>query len=195
MSYNNNFHHRRSTRLQGCDYSAPGFYFITICAKNREHLFGEILDGEMRLNDDGEIAKQYWGNVSKYYDQIFIDSMVVMPNHLHVIVLIVNGSRGGVTPPLPRANYFPTLGQIIGYYKYQTTKIINEKNDLIGRKIWQRNYYDRIIRNEKSLQKIRDYIINNPFNWQLDIENPINFSKLTEKEAEKSREKFYQSFD
>lgn len=120
---------RRSIRLPGYDYSQENYYFVTICAINRRCLFGGIDNFEMRLNAFGEYVKDFWLDVEKYFVNIEIDELIVMPNHLHVIIIIhddifrQNGeNQGGETPPLHPIRIKPSIGQIIGYYKYQTTK-------------------------------------------------------------------------
>jgi len=184
------FDGRRSIRLKGYDYSQVGMYFITICAKDRHNLFGEIKNEEMILNELGKYVNEFWCRITEHFVNIDLDEYIVMPNHLHGIIFINDcwgavsapiitvsdislSSKGGETPPLQ-----PTLGQIIGYYKYQSTKQLNEMNKTVGKSVWQRNYYEHIIRNEQSLDKIRNYICNNPGNWQTDIENPQTYQKF-----------------
>lgn len=167
------FHNRRSIRLPEYDYSKEGAYFVTICAKGRQCIFGEIKDGMMCLSKYGMIIENWWNGLSERYTGVVLDRYVVMPNHLHGIIIITDGAirRGEVPSPLRGAKKH-TLGQILAYYKYQTTKSINEYDNLPGRKIWQRNYYEHIIRNEKSYDKISQYITENPLYWARDEENP-----------------------
>lgn len=181
-------HHRRSIRLQGYDYSSAGAYFVTMVAWHRECLFGEIVNGEMRLNRYGEIVRKWWDEISKHFQGVETSAFVIMPNHVHGIIFIIerrgtvpvpddktlNDVRGGETPPL-RA---PTLGQIIAYFKYKSTKEMNLlDNTGTVTKFWQRNYYEHVIRNEKDLQNITDYMDANPLSWDDDDENPININK------------------
>jgi REP element-mobilizing transposase RayT len=164
MKYNPEIHQRKSIRLKEYDYSQSGYYFITICTKDREQLFGEINEGKMLLNDYGEIVLNSWNNLPNYNSNIGLDYFCIMPNHIHCILIIER--KGGVTPPLPIK-----LGNIIAYFKYQTTKQINIIQNTPGQPIWQRNYYEHIIRNEKELFEIRKYIEYNPLNWPEDEYN------------------------
>ncbi|MBK5285583.1 MAG: transposase [Bacteroidia bacterium] len=188
MKYNPEIHHRRSIRLKGYDYSQAGLYFITICTRDRQCLFGKIADGEMVLNDAGKIAKDYLKNVPEKYNQTRMHEFVVMPNHVHAIIEITDG---GVRPdvgaihesPLhessPPASSKPEsplrdqrrkmlLSKIMGWYKMNVAKQINIIRLTEGTPLWQRNYYEYIIRNKKSYQTIADYIINNPAKWDDD---------------------------
>ncbi len=163
----NNLPQRKTIRLPGYDYTAFGYYFITICVQNREMYFEN--------NDVKQITEYYWRQIPNHFQNTKLDEFIIMPNHLHGIIII---RRGGVTPPATNGsgNPTPTLGQIIGYFKYQSTKQINIvlKNPP-GQKLWQRNYYEHIIRNDESLNRIREYIQTNPENWNTDRNNPRNF--------------------
>ncbi len=158
---------RRSIRLIGYDYSNQGWYFVTICSEKREEIFGEIVGArrdspKMRLNDNGRIVKKIWKSLPNHHG-VKLDEFVIMPNHIHLIVQIQGASR--------RA---PTLGWLIGMFKTECTKEINKLNRVLGWRRFQRNYYEHIIRNEKELNAIRQYIRDNPQNWQKDKDNPIN---------------------
>ncbi len=201
--------------MKGFDYSSEGAYYVTIVAQGRECLFGEIVDGEMRLNEYGEIVQKWWNEIPIHFPNVELGAFVIMPNHVHGIIYIIEERRGevlsprdnpnannlnvgnqggaplpndipnninqdvsnwggetpnqgGETPPLQR----PTLGQIVAYFKYQSTKEMNriETPNAITR-FWQRNYYEHIIRNEKELQQKTDYILDNPSRWDEDDEN------------------------
>lgn len=195
--------HRRSIRLPKYDYSEYGYYFVTICAYNREPIFGEIVDGEIKLNETGKIVLAEWGNLPKRYPDIKLDCFVIMPNHIHVIIKI--DTVGAVhEPPIrnePPINLEkpPTDGwairelplrdrqifmqkrrkmllpKIIGYFKMNTGKKINLFLNTPGVSIWQRNYYEHIIREENELNNIRQYILENPRSWDRDRNNPKNF--------------------
>ncbi len=169
MRYNPDKHRRRSIRLKEYDYSKPARFFITICTYNRESLFGQIVDGEITLSEIGRIAKSYWGEY------------MIMPNHIHGIILILDsvdsvGARYASplqSPQIPRSARPKSLGAIVGSFKSATTKHINQIRKTPGILLWQRNYYEHIIRNKGELNKIREYIINNPLKWELDYDNPI----------------------
>jgi putative transposase len=174
---------RNTNRIPQHNYSAPGYYFITICTKNRLELFGTVKNGQIVLNDLGNMVNTWWQKTFEKYQNLLNDVYIIMPNHIHGIINIVGA--GSSRPGNNTNNKFnrrgdraPTIGQIIAYFKYQSTKQINILRNTPGLKIWQRNYYDHIIRNEKSLQKIREYIINNPTTWDKDIENPDKTGKI-----------------
>ena len=159
---NNN---RQSIRLKNYDYSKSGYYYITMCTENRTCIFGNIFNGKMVLNDVGKIVNDVLLTIPKRFDNVGLDEFVIMPNHIHGIVIIVGA---GVSRPI--------LGQIIGHFKYQSTKHINNLSGSENptptieiKKIFQRNYYEHIIRNEIELNKIREYIKNNPLFWNQDI--------------------------
>ena len=167
---------RKSIRLKNYDYSQPGAYFITICTHNREMLFGKIVDGEMVLNAFGEIVAHEWVTTQTMRENIIIDAWVVMPNHIHGIIIIRRGTRRRAPTTeqfgQPTHNSIPT---IIRGFKSTVTKQINGLRHTPGAKIWQRNYYEHVIRNDDDLAEIREYIANNPLQWHLDRENPINW--------------------
>lgn len=168
MRYDPQKHHRRSIRLKEYDYSQPSAYFVTIVVKDRDCPFGDVIDGEMKLSRAGEIVDEFWKQIPNHFQNAVLEEFVVMPNHLHAIVFITENVGAGSPRP-----YKPTLGQIIGYFKYQSTKRINELRDTTGAPLWQRNYYEHIIRNEKELDRIRKYVIENPAHWSYDDENPM----------------------
>jgi putative transposase len=174
---------RRSLRLRGFDYSQPGAYFVTSCVQERANLFGEIIDGAMRENEFGKIVAEWWMNIARHFPNVELDEYVVMPNHFHGIVVLPDGVVGAGSPRPegdsvkgagePRHyNGIATLGQIMGYFKYQSTKQINSIRNTPGVPVWQRNYFEHVIRNEEDLTEIRAYVIDNPTKWDLDSENP-----------------------
>jgi REP-associated tyrosine transposase len=184
MKYDPQRHHRHSIRMQGHDYSLAGAYFITVITYQREMLFGEIVDGQMKLNRRGEIVREEWFaslNIRKEI-RLFPDEFVVMPNHIHGIVWIVEnrvldandvGANG--RSPLRNQPYIhmkpKSLSSFIAGFKSSVTKRIRDELHETG--IWQRNFHDRIIRNDRELNAIRNYIEANPRNWAEDDENPI----------------------
>ena len=172
MKYNPLIHHRRSIRLPGYDYSQAGFYFVTVCSQGRKPLFGQIVDGHVKLNDLGGVVSDSWEWLAKNYPYVVLDEKVVMPNHLHGIIVITDeckgGSRTAPTAALDRGISRKPLGRLIGAFKTVSTKKINQMRGAPGTTIWQRNYYEHVIRGEDSLRSIREYIVNNPANWEFD---------------------------
>jgi putative transposase len=189
MKYDPAVHRRRSIRLRGYDYSQAGAYFITICVQDRRCLFGEIVDGGMRLNGMGRIIAEQWDAIPRRFTNVELDEFVVMPNHVHGIIVIVGAPLAGAqnpafanhrTPvdnraPVDRApaRGAPTVGDIVGAYKslcvHQGLKWIkqNQPGSVLG-KLWQRNYWEHIVRDESELNLIREYIGNNPSKWTMD---------------------------
>ncbi len=168
---------RKTLRLEHYDYSQAGVYFITVCIYGGEHILGKIMKAKMILSDAGETARHCWFALKNKFSTIELDEFVIMPNHIHGIIMITNNCRGGVTPPLGEETsplQRPTLGQIVAYYKYQAARTINHARNTAGCSVWQRNYYEHIVRNETELCRIREYIQNNPINWDLDRENPFS---------------------
>jgi putative transposase len=200
MKYNPQKHDRRSIRLPGYDYTTPGAYFVTLCTQNRECLFD---DPVLRA-----VVETYWQAIPRYTPHVVLDAWVVMPNHIHGIIIIMErpailGARHSTRMPLSvqepasseihtamqnqSSNALPlpqpiahgalpgSLGAIVGSFKSVTARRINRIRHTPGMDVWQRNYYEHIIRNEQALQRIREYIVNNPLRWGLDIENPANY--------------------
>ena len=173
MPYNPEIHHRRSIRLRNYNYSQNGAYFVTLITKNRENLFGEIKNGEMILNDIGRVVEDEWLMSQKIRKEIELDEYCIMPNHFHAIVSIVgaNGvcpdSDGECHSPLRKSK---SLSSLMAGFKSSVTKKINIVRDMDGLPVWQRNYYEHIVRNESDLRNIRQYIIQNPLNWENDDE-------------------------
>jgi len=157
---------------KGYDYSQAGAYFVTICTQGRVCLFGEIAGGKMVLNDVGWIVVDEWTKNVLIRDGIKLDEWVVMPNHFHGIVWITHGTVRHCRsdrPVAPTAGPQPrSLGAMIAGFKSAVTKRINKSRQTVGAKLWQRNYYEHIVRNENELNRIRQYIIDNPKNWKSD---------------------------
>jgi REP element-mobilizing transposase RayT len=203
MKYDPNIHHRRSVRLKGYDYTQPGAYFVTFCAYQRDEIFGEVINGEMKLSALGKIVHEEWLRSAQIRKEIrlFEDEFVVMPNHGHGIVWIADTTVGadGVRPDLERAHGTRpniqtqdarraslrraprSLGSFIAGLKASVTARAGRELNMTG--IWQRNYYDHIIRNDREWNNIRWYITNNPLNWQLDRDNFQNIRKLSPPET------------
>ena len=178
VPYNPDIHHRRSTRLKGYDYSQAGAYFITIVTQGRVCLFGDVIDGEMLLNDAGEMAREVWDGMPDRFPSVEMDEFVVMPNHVHGVIFIHQPHTPTVGASLVGAqNVGPALGDMVGAYKSLTTvaygKGVREMDwPPFHKRLWQRDYYERIIRNESEIALAREYIANNPMKWELDRENP-----------------------
>jgi REP element-mobilizing transposase RayT len=173
MSYNPDKYHRRSTRLKGYDYSQTGAYFVTVCSLERGFVFGKIAEGQMRLNPLGEIVQACWRCLPQHFWHLELDAFVLMPNHVHGII-VFNGVGAQHAAPLPHNVTPGSLGAIVRSFKSAATKRINDGRGTPGAPIWQRNYYEHIVRNEDELHRIRQYIVNNPLQWALDRENPAN---------------------
>jgi REP element-mobilizing transposase RayT len=205
--------HRRSIRLPGYDYSQPGGYFVTLCAHERELLFGEINDNEMMPNRLGKSVTACWQQLPRHFPDVELDAWVLMPNHFHGVIIIHERTVGGGEPRRgeafaqnseagtheagqrlasqedvigPRANASPlhpgthsppkgttsgSLGAMIQNFKSVSARRVNAIRRTPGAPVWQRNYYEHIIRNQQSLDEIREYIATNPARWSSDHEN------------------------
>ncbi len=197
MRYDPDLHQRRSLRLAGYDYARPGAYFLTLCVQGRECLFGQVVGDEMRLNDAGHMIETWWHKLPQKFPLCGAGTFVVMPNHLHGVIVI----RGdvGADPRVhtelsqgrhaastvgadlrvrrdPRARP-ASLPRIVQWFKTMTTNAyIRSTNDdgwtPFTTRLWQRNYYEHVVRDDNELARIRDYIVNNPLHWQDDSDNP-----------------------
>ena len=203
--FNPDIHHRRSLRLEGYDYGKAGAYFVTVCSRNRECLFGQVIGSGMRFNEEGECVEACWNDIRPHFRDVELDAFVVMPNHVHGILIFFDfvgaGSpcpsverevpappfqtptdhdaesrMGAVTAPLRR-----TLGRVIAYFKYESTKGINRLRATSGARVWQRNYYEHIIRDEDDMNRIREYILTHPILWDQDDYNPARCEKPSDK--------------
>ena len=185
MRYNPAKHHRRSMRLKGYDYTQNGAYFVTIVVQNRTCLFGKVVDGIMQLNVAGQMIDREWHALPTRFPNVHLDAFVVMPNHIHGIIILTNappagaplvGAQNGVAPN----GVAPTvpLGAVVGAYKSLTTVEFTRGVKTLGwppfpGKLWQRNYHERIVRDDAALNRIRRYIEENPARWAADTENPV----------------------
>ncbi|MDX1995413.1 MAG: transposase [bacterium] len=185
---------RGSIRLADYDYAQNGAYFVTLCTNQREHLFGEVLEGVMRLSEFGQVVAECWDAIPNHFPHVECDAFVVMPNHLHGIIVIVDAPRtvkstsnvpvgaqhAAPLQPTNRSNSRPnvapgSLGAIVRSFKSAATKSINRLRQVKGAPVWQRNYYEHIIRNDRELDAFRDYILSNPAQWEFDRDNvPID---------------------
>jgi REP element-mobilizing transposase RayT len=174
ISEESNQFYRKSIRLKGYDYRQPGAYFITICTANRKNLFGVIDAGKMILSEFGRVARDEMLRLSESFPQLSIndDEFIIMPNHIHAIFWIIDvGATEPVVPITNRGLNPGSLGVIVGQYKSRVTKAINKLRKTPGQQIWQRNYYDRIIRNREELKSIKNYIIENTLLWEIGQED------------------------
>ena len=165
---------RKSIRLEGYDYSQPGMYFVTVCVQGKKHLLGEIEMAKMHLSELGRKVWETWEELPKRYRNIELDEGVVMPNHFHGIIVIKNvgAPLAGARSERAGARPAPTLGSVIGAFKSMTARQFLLSSKKNPSQLWQRNYYERVIRNEKELFETRQYIQQNPLKWELDPENP-----------------------
>lgn len=181
-------HHRHSIRLPAFDYAQPGAYYVTIVAWQREYLFGDIVNGEMKLSKLGLVAKQQWEKLPIRFPNIDLGAFVIMPNHMHGIIVIMSG-RGTAGHPknlggesirrAPTHEQFqkPVKGSIPTIVRSYKSAVSNRINLIRGTQdvpVWQRNYYEHVIRNDKDVQNKTDYINANPLLWEQDEENPSN---------------------
>lgn len=204
--------HRRSIRLNGYDYSSAGAYFVTICAQDRACMFGDVVDGRMRANAAGQIVRDVWAGLPARYANVELDAFVVMPNHVHGIIVLMDVPRpgaGGVAGPCRGAIHcaqggggmnqegvmnhartiaeigaanrragaagVPPLGEVVRVFKAVSARLIR-RDVMPGAAVWQRNYYEQIIRDEDSLKRVRAYVQANPARWltDRDNQNPIH---------------------
>jgi REP element-mobilizing transposase RayT len=168
--------HRKPNRLKEYDYSQGGYYFVTICTKDKTDYFGKIEDGNVFLNEYGNIVHVQWLWLEKQYEYVKLDEFIIMPNHFHGILIIEDGGFESVVTGRdlslqPKRKTKPLSG-LIGAFKTVSSKMIHRNGSLDF--AWQRSFYDHIIRNERSLDEIREYIQNNPMRWELDRGNLEN---------------------
>ena len=191
-------------RLPEFDYSQTGGYFVTICTKNKETYFGNVVEGDMELSKVGDIAKKMWLEIPNRFEYVIIDEYVIMPNHIHGIIMITDNNFGntleGENSPIsrnaPRRVHGMQHDSVINkntprrvhtgihpLIKKSVSSIINHFKGNVKRWCnkngfkhfsWQSRYYDRVIRNEKELTDTRQYILDNPLKWEIDKNNPEN---------------------
>jgi REP element-mobilizing transposase RayT len=189
VRYDSSKHHRRSIRLRSWDYRSAGAYFVTICTQHRDCRFGDIRGNEMMLNDAGQMVQTCWQQIRDRFAGIELDTWLVMPNHIHSILImpdipavgapLVGAQEKGDRAPTADTDVrqCPTVGEVVGAFKSTSTNLyirgVREQGwPYFDRRLWQRNYYERVIRNERELNAIRQYILDNPANWEKDEENP-----------------------
>ena len=180
MAFDPDKHHRRSIRLKGRDYSQPGAYFVTICTRDRACLFGDVVNGEMRLNGSGETARRCWEDIPDHFPLVELDAFVIMPNHVHGIIVVPGRGEKSFAPTYAPTTTTPTtaiaqspsrtIGSIVRGFKIGVTKWFRANTDLHS--VWQRGYYEHIVRTEGELMAIREYVLGNPARWNEDENNP-----------------------
>lgn len=198
---------RQSIRLKGYDYSSPGYYFTTICVQDRRFLFGQIINGEMILNDAGVMIQKWYHKIAEKFDHITNDAFICMPNHIHFITHIPdpvgadprvcpiignnfnsensNTGRNVGLPQRTESSQQISIGTIIQWFKTMTTneyiRNVKEQNwPRFNKRVWQRNYWEHIIRNENALIQIRKYIENNPLTWYQDRLQSVEIDEVQE---------------
>lgn len=181
----------KSIRLEGYDYAQDGWYFVTICTKDKECLFGDIINEKMVLNDLGKMAEKYWQEIPVHFPFVNLDEFIIMPNHVHGIIAIDHGddfiTEGdlstrrdvavqrlyrGDNPQMSKIS--PKSGSLSTIIRSYKSIVTRESKKIMNNFAWQSRFYDHIIRNEKSLNKIRQYIIDNPVKWEMDRNNKEN---------------------
>lgn len=201
MNDSQGIRHRCSLRLKGYDYSQEGAYFVTICAHGKVCLFGDVIGSEMIVNEPGRKVQAVWDDLPVHYPHVATDAFVVMPNHVHgVIVIRAGGCEAAGYPPAHAVDFNPDhvekqagfkpdhvemraglkpaptvrhgLPEIIRGFKTFSARMINEFRKTSGTPVWQRNYYDHIIRNDADYDRIAEYIANNPQRWEEDSLHP-----------------------
>jgi putative transposase len=179
MHYDPERHHRKTIRLREYDYRLSRAYFLTICTHERAMLFGEIIGGEMCLSAFGHIALDAWMETAIVRPGVIVDEFIVMPNHIHAIVLLPHHSKATETQTSPSLMRRPrSLSTLVGGFKGTVTKQINARRATPDTPVWQRNFYEHIIRDDEGLRRIREYIAHNPASWESDAENPGNHRNL-----------------
>ena len=157
MPYDPSIHHRKSIRLKDYDYAESGLYFFTVCCHEKKALLGHIENGEIKLNELGEIVHETWLDLPNHYAEIGLDEFIIMPNHIHGIVIMKSSSaKRHALPEIMRA------------LKTFSARRINAQRGVSGIPVWQRNYYEHVIRDESSYLKITEYIQTNPLQWEKD---------------------------
>ena len=166
---------RRSIRLSGYDYSTPGAYFITVCTHNRLLLFGQIANGKTEANRLGAVVEDCWSKLPDHYD-VALDAFILMPNHIHGVITIEDTSvtvGAGLKPALTAKRH--GVPEIVRAFKTFSARRINQIRASAGTPVWQRGFYDHVIRSENELDRVRTYIMDNPRRWHEDADNPANW--------------------
>lgn len=179
MPYNPAVHNRHSIRLPGYDYTRPGAYFLTILAHKKEHLFGNVIKGVVQLSPVGEIVQEQWQKIPTHFPDVLLDAFVIMPNHIHGILVITEGaasmgkgkafdlgsSHKSNALPIRLGSQPGSIPAVLQNFKSITSRKINKLLNSPRSTIWHRNYYEYIIRDEEDFSRIQEYILENPMKW------------------------------
>ncbi len=180
MTYDPVLHRRRSIRLANYDYSSPGLYFVTLCTQDKALLFSEMSNGQPLLNAAGQMAEFWWKRLPGKFPGLLLEEFVVMPNHLHGLLALTklpeSGKPGRAAAPLTKVQP-PALSRVLQWFKTMTTNayfrgVRQAGWPAVRGKLWQRNYYEHIVRSAEAGRRIAAYILENPQHWPVDIENP-----------------------
>ena len=173
---------RRRMRLKGYDYSTPGAYFITVCTQDRRPLFGRVFNGKMSPNRLGAVVEDCWAELPDHYGGVTLDAFVLMPNHVHGVILLEDEPNGpsvgaGLQPAFARdeASRRHGVPEIVRAFKTFSARRINRMRASTGAPVWQRGFYDHVIRDQDELDRVRTYILDNPRKWSEDSDNPDNW--------------------
>jgi putative transposase len=166
-------------RLEGFDYTQPGAYFLSICTERNERLFGSVMNGHVILSEAGVIAQQEWTRTAEVRDNVKLDAFVIMPNHIHGILLLADTVAGtaGTQRRAPTRESFArpvpwSIPTVVRMFKASVTHRVRQALGRPDMTVWQRGYYERVVRGDNDLQRAREYILNNPLRWTLTSENP-----------------------
>lgn len=181
LNDNSSLPHRRSVRLPDYDYGQAGAYFVTICTHKRRCMLGEVIGERAVLNDAGRTVEEEWLRTAQLRSNVALDQFVIMPNHVHGIIWII-GQKAGTARRAPTGERFGrpvtnSLATIVRMFKSSAARRINELRKTPGAPAWQRGYHEHVIRGEKDLNALREYVLNNPLQWALDSENPANIGE------------------
>ena len=175
MKFDSNTHNRQSLRWPGCDYSQKGAYVVTICTQKRRCLFGSVEDEKTILNGLGETVFSVWLELANRFPGIILDKLVVMPNHVHGILFLSGAASSAPTENNDKKDRSYTLGEVIRAFKSISAIQVNRQLGVKDQPLWQRNYYDHVIRDQDDLNRVRQYVLDNPINWEQDKNNPKNW--------------------
>jgi REP element-mobilizing transposase RayT len=171
-----NLPNRKRLRLAEYDYSHAGMYFVTICTHRRELLFGTVHAQAISLTPAGCVVQQCWDEIPAHYPGVRTDAFVIMPNHIHGLIQLTGtgtvGARHASPGPEAARARPPTLANVVGSFKSAVTSRVNVQRGTPGATVWQRGYFERVLRNDDEMLRARKYIVENPLKWHLDEENP-----------------------